>query len=99
MTAQTRRRIATRVLGDTSVFPYGPVRRPARSAPPPVGRISFRTLLRELVRRVRADAGDRERLGDPAGDARDVLEGRLVERLDGRVRVDVLAEDDRLGGG
>src|SRR5215217_900077 len=37
MTAQTRRRIATRALENTSVFPYGLVRRPARSAPPPVG--------------------------------------------------------------
>ena len=37
MTAQTRRRIATRALGNTAVFPYVLVRRPARSAPPPVG--------------------------------------------------------------
>src|SRR5215218_3476273 len=68
MTAQTRRRIATRVLGNTPVFPYGLVRRPARSAPPRSGRLFFRTLL--------ASSGTASSSPDPypAADARAVVE-------------------------
>src|SRR5918995_617941 len=64
MTTQTRRRIATRALGNTSAFPYGLLRRPARSASPPVGPALFQNLLG--VQR-RADADERRALlgGDP----------------------------------
>src|SRR3954451_5528410 len=52
----------------------------------------LRVLSDEVVLAVRPDAGHRERLGYPARDVDDVLVGHLVERRDGRVRVDVLAE-------
>ena len=48
---------------------------------------------------MRADAGDRGGLRDPAGHVRDLVEGGAVERGDRLVRVDVLPEHDGLARG
>src|SRR4051794_26816722 len=80
MTAQTRRRIATRILGNTSVFPYGPVRRPARSAPPPVGAALLQDPPRSALH-VLGPPRAPGRLVDAAAEARHRHRGRARGRL------------------
>src|ERR1700754_3338499 len=59
----------------------------------------LRDRLSEFVDFVWTYAGDRRLYGDPARHLGDAVERRRVERRDRRVRVDVLAEHDRLAGG
>src|SRR3954469_25985790 len=90
MTTQTRRRIATRILGNTSVFPYGPARRPARSAPPPAGPGLPRSLL-ELPAEPGQQLARAQRTAGPRAQRRRVEPGGLAhprqqlrQRLDRR---------------
>ena len=61
--------------------------RPSRPRPPAPG-VSGRL---QLLHGVRADAGDRQLVGDPGRDLADLVEGDGVEQLDRRVGIDLLA--------